>query len=223
MNRDDPSTRWSVILGAAQGHCLDRDEFARRYTDVIRAYLGARWRSTPLHAEVDDSTQDVFVECFRENGALASADPGKRGGFRTYLFAVVRNVARRIEQRKIRRREQQAPTGLDLPGGEEPASRAFDRAWAESIMRQATRLMTERSRGGGAVAQRRVELLRMRFTEGQPTRRIAEDWGLKPAQIQYEYKRARDEFQAALIDVVRQHDPRGDVEEECVRLLAQLG
>ena len=135
----------------------------------------------------------------------------------------MRNVARRIEQKKTRRREQQVPSDLDFPGGEEPASRAFDRAWAVSIMRQARRLMTERSRCGGAVAQRRVKLLHMRFTEGQPTRRIAEAWGMKPAQIQYEYKCARDKFQAALIDVVRQHDSRGDVEEECARLLAQLG
>ena len=90
-------------------------------------------------------------------------------------------------------------------------------------MRQATRLMTENSRTGGLASQRRVELLRLRFTEGQPTRRIAQDWGLKPAQIQYEYKCARDEFRAALIDVVRQHDPRGDVQEECVQLLAQFG
>ena len=90
-------------------------------------------------------------------------------------------------------------------------------------MRQAKGLMTERSRGGGAVAQRRVELLRLRFIEGKPSRWIAEDWGLKPAQIQYEYKCARDEFQAALMDVVREHDPDGDVEDECVQLLAQLG
>ena len=223
MSQHDASTRWSGILGAAQGYPLSRDEFVRCYAHVIEAYLGARWRGSPLIAEVADSTQDVFVECLKENGALARADPGNRGGFRTYLFAIVRNVARRTEQKKMRRQEQKLPTDSSLPGGEEPANRAFDRAWAEAIMRQATRLMTENSRTGGLASQRRVELLRLRFTEGQPTRRIAQDWGMKSAQIQYEYKCARDEFRAALIDVVRQHDPRGDVDEECVRLLAQFG
>jgi len=90
-------------------------------------------------------------------------------------------------------------------------------------MRQATYLLAKRAQAGGATAQRRVELLRMRFTDGRPTREIAEKWGLKPAQVQYEYKCARDDFQAALIDVVRQHDPDGAAEEECVRLLALLG
>jgi len=212
-----------VILGAAEGRPLDRDEFAKRYLDVIRAYLGARWRGSALHPEIDDATQDVFLECFKENGALTRIDREKGGGFRTYLFAIARNVARRLEQRQVRSRERQAPSDLEVPGKQEPASRAFDRAWAQAIMRQATYLLAKRAQAGGATAQRRVELLRMRFTDGRPTREIAEKWGLKPAQVQYEYKCARDDFQAALIDVVRQHDPDGAAEEECVRLLALLG
>ena len=212
-----------MILGAAEGRPLDRDEFAKRYVEVIRAYLGARWRGSPLRAEIDDATQDVFLECFKENGALTRIDRERGGGFRTYLFAIARNVARRLEQRQVRSREQQAPSDLEVSGKQEPASRAFDRAWAQTIMRQATYLLTKRAQAGGATARRRVELLRMRFTDGQPTREIAEKWGLKPAQVQYEYKCARDDFQAALIDVVRQHDPDGAAEEECVRLLALLG
>jgi RNA polymerase sigma factor (sigma-70 family) len=223
MSGDARNTRWTVILGAAAGQPLAREEFARRYEGVIRAYLGARWRGTPFVPEIDDATQDVFVECFKENGALARVDPGHRGGFRTFLFAVVRNVARRFEERRALRRERQAPSDLDVPGADETASRAFDRAWARTIMGEATRLMTERARAGGTAAERRVELLRLRFADGRPPREIAEAWGLKPAQVQYEYKRARDEFQAALLDVVRRHDPAGDPAAECVRLLALLG
>jgi RNA polymerase sigma factor (sigma-70 family) len=199
---------------------MDRDEFVRRYAEVVRAYLGARWRESPLQDDIDDAAQDVFLECFRENGALARVDPAHRGGFRTFLFAVVRNVARRFEERRNRRREQRVPTGLDLPAGDSRADQAFEHAWAQSIMRLATRRLEERSLTGGDVARRRVELLRMRFTDGHPTRWIAEQWGLKPAQVQYEYKCAREEFRAALIDVVREHDPDGDVEEECGRLLS---
>ncbi len=38
------STCWTVIQGAAAGRGDDRDQFARRYAPVVRAYLGARWR-----------------------------------------------------------------------------------------------------------------------------------------------------------------------------------
>ena len=212
-----------MILGAAEGRPLAREEFARRYAAVIRAYLGARWARTPLHGEIDDAMQEVFVECFKEGGALSRADPERGGGFRTFLFGVVRNVARRFEQDKHRKRKETVPSAAEFPGHEEPASQAFDRAWAQAIMRQATHLQAERARAGGAGAQRRVELLRLRFHENKPVREIAEQWGLKATQVQYEYRCARDEFEAALLDVVRRHDPDADAMEECVRLVSLLG
>ena len=69
------STRWTVIRRAARGVPEDQAEFVRRYGSVIRAYLGARWRQTPLFDEVDDAAQQVFIDCFKENGALQRADP----------------------------------------------------------------------------------------------------------------------------------------------------
>ena len=79
------STRWTVIRRAAAGSAPDRAEFARRYGPVIRAYLGARWRQTPLFPEVDDAAQQVFVECFKENGVLGRVDAQRETGFRAYL------------------------------------------------------------------------------------------------------------------------------------------
>ena len=58
------STRWTIIRGAAEGKPLDRAEFARRYAAIVRAYLGARWRHSPLLREIDDAAQEVFVTCF---------------------------------------------------------------------------------------------------------------------------------------------------------------
>ena len=37
-----------MIRGAAEGNAEDRDRFARRYLPVLRIYLRARWRGTPL-------------------------------------------------------------------------------------------------------------------------------------------------------------------------------
>ncbi|MHC4938888.1 MAG: sigma-70 family RNA polymerase sigma factor [Planctomycetota bacterium] len=215
------STAWTIVLGAAAGQPIAREEFARRYSQPTRAYLGARWGSSPLHSELDDATQEVFFECFKENGALARVDPDRPGGFRSFLYGVIRNVARRFEERWSRKRPDSIGE-LPVESGEEPASRAFDRAWAKGIMRQATELQAERARAGGEKLQRRVELLQLRFTEGLPVREIAARWEMEATQVQYEYKCARDEFQAALADVVRQHDPEGDVAAECARLLGLL-
>ena len=198
---------------------MDRAEFARRYAPVIRACLGARWRGSALAQEIDDAVQDVFLDCFAENGALARVDPGREGGFRAFLLGVVRNVAKRVE---ARRKEAQPPSGFDAASPDEPFTDAFDRAWAQSIMRQAGERMAERARAD-ARARRRVELLRLRFSEGHPMREIAALWGADPREIEYDYDRAREEFTAALHEVVRAHHPDGDAEAECARLLEYFG
>src|SRR5262245_7244949 len=67
------STCWTVTRGAALGSAGDREEFARRYLPVIRAYLSSRWRHSPHLRDLDDAVQEVFVECFGQGGVLARA------------------------------------------------------------------------------------------------------------------------------------------------------
>ena len=96
------STCWTGIRAAAAGSAGDREEVARRYLAVIRAYLAARWRGSPLRPDLDDAVQEVFVECFRQGGALEAAGAGRVPSFRAFLYGVVRNVARRFESRPVR-------------------------------------------------------------------------------------------------------------------------
>src|SRR5437870_13493007 len=103
------STCWTLTRGAAAGDAADRDAFGRRYAPVVRAYLAARWRHTPLRQHLDDAVQDVFLACFRAGGALDRAD-ADRGDFRPFLYGVARNVALRYEASHARRREQQPPS-----------------------------------------------------------------------------------------------------------------
>jgi RNA polymerase sigma-70 factor (ECF subfamily) len=72
---------------------------------------------------------------------------------------------------------------------------------------------------------RRVQILRLRFEEGRPIREIAARWDEDPARVHHEYARAREEFRAALAEVVGEHHPgpASAVEDECERLLALLG
>jgi RNA polymerase sigma-70 factor (ECF subfamily) len=210
-----------VIHGAALGSAPDREEFARRYLPVVRSYLAARWRGSPFLAELDDAVQEVFVECFRTSGALAHADPGRE--FRPFLYGVVRNVARRLEARPPR---PGAAVDLDrLPADEDSQARAFDRAWARALLREAAALQERHARARGPEAVRRVELLRLRFHEGLPIREIAARWGVDAAGLHHEYARARQEFRTALAEVVGFHQPGqpGEVERRCAELLALLG
>lgn len=218
------STCWTVIRGAANGSAGDRDEFVRRYGPVIRAYLASRWRGTRQAQEIEDVVQDVFLDCFRSGGAVGRADPGHGGGFRAYLFGVVRNVALRAERAQARDRLRPGAEDWDpdARSRDEPGpSTLFDRAWAASVLREAGRRMEERAALGDDDSRRRVEMLRLRFGEGLPIREIAERWHVDPARLHHAYARAREEFRAALLEVVAFHHPAdpGEVAREAERLL----
>lgn len=221
-------TCWTVIRDAARGDRAARSLFARRYESAVRAYLASRWTSAALRQEVDDAVQEVFMECFKERGALERAESSDGGAFRPFLYGLVRNVARRWEERRareLRRHPPGGPSRLDaLEADETSLARVFDRAWARAVMRQAgERLRAQADRAGGA-ALRRVELLRLRFEEGLAIREIAESWQEDAARLHHEYAKARREFRAALREVVAFHLPgRPDgVDRECSQLLELL-
>lgn len=187
---------------------------------VVKAYLAARWRSA--RREVDDAVQDVFVECFRHGGLLEKADPERGGGFRAFLLGAVRNVARRHEERV----RPVAPLPSDLPDDDTGPAEAFDKAWARSLLREAARRQREDAAQAGEAAQRRVDLLQLRFQDGLSIREIAERWGVDAAKLHHEYATARDEFRNALRAVIAFHQPNtphANLERACTELLSLLG
>jgi DNA-directed RNA polymerase specialized sigma24 family protein len=207
-------TCWSVIRGAARGDPCARDDFARRYEPIVRAYLAARWRSSDRIQALDDAVQEVFVECFQ------------RGG-RAFFYGVVRIVALRAESARGRGKEQLPPDGYDLrlvPADDTRLSRAFDRAWARALMAEAAARHAEDAERAGEAAVGRVELLRLRFQDRLPVREIARRRGCDPDAVHREYARARQEFRAALAAVVAFHHPGtpAEVERTCAELLDLL-
>jgi RNA polymerase sigma-70 factor (ECF subfamily) len=230
MNHADRSgsTCWTVIQQAARGSQEDREEFARRYAPVVRAYLGARWRSSPCLQELDDAVQEIFVECFRSGGVLERVERDRAGGFRAFLYGVVRNIALRVESRRAKKKEFQpsSPSHLDgMERDEETLSRIFDRAWVTSILREAAALQAEEARTSGEEAGRRVELLHLRFHERLPIRDIAQRWDMDADLVHREYAKARAEFKRALREVVAFHYPgtSAEVEGKCEELFSLLG
>ena len=211
------ATCWTLIRGAAVGDASARQQFARLYLPVVRAYLAARWRAVPRPPDADDAAQDVFVECPRAGGLLERAEADRPGGFRAFLLGAVRNVAKRHETRH----QPRCPLPADAPADDTDPAEAFERAWARALIRQAARAQEEAAARSGPAAQRRVALLRLRFRDGLPIREIAARWGEDAAKVHHEYATARDEFRAALRAVVVFHHP-GTSASELERLHADI-
>jgi RNA polymerase sigma-70 factor (ECF subfamily) len=214
------STCWTIIRAAAAGSPADREELARRYVGVVRAYLATRWQGSALRDDLDDATQEVFVECFRQGGVLDAAGAGRVPGFRAFLYGVVCNVARRFESRPPR----VAGPLPDIPANEESLSRLFERSWAQAIMSEAAQLQKRQAGERGPKALERTELLRLRFEENLPIRAIALRWNVPAAELHHAYALARQEFRAALLEVVAFHHPGSpaEVEQEAASLLKAL-
>jgi RNA polymerase sigma factor (sigma-70 family) len=214
------STCWTVIHAAAQGNPAEREEVARRYLPIVYAYLATRWRGSSLKSHVDDAVQEVFIECFRQGGALEAVGLGRVPNFRAFLYGVVRNVARRFESRPVR----EAGPVPEVEANEASLSDLYERAWAQTMMAEAAQRQKNLAAERGDEALRRIELLRLRFEENLPIRTIAERWGVDAADLHHSYALARKEFKAALLDVVAFHQPGtpAEVDAEAATLLKSL-
>lgn len=219
-------TCWTLIRAAAKGDQDARSTFARSYLPVVRAYLAARWRQSPLQSELDDAIQDVFVECLKDGGVVEHADASRAGGFHALLKGTAKNVALRMERSRARRRarvEEGAAEPDLVPADEESLSLLFDRAYAKRVMQEAAELQHVHARDSGEAALRRVEILKLRFQEDLPVRDVATRLGLPADFVHHEFAQARKEFHRALRDVVLTHDPGAThVDRECKRLLDLL-
>jgi RNA polymerase sigma-70 factor (ECF subfamily) len=218
------STSWGILEAAAAGDHEARACFVARYQPLIRSYFAARWRHSPLLHDLDDAVQDVFVECLRSGGALDRAQPELPGGFRAFLYGLVRNIARRFEARRATKDPLDAVDPDQIAADEDTLSRVFDRAWAQTVMREAAERQASLAAMAGPDAQRRLELLRLRFQEELPIREIARRWHIEPAVLHREYAKARKEFRAAIRDVLAtRHALEGlAIDRECAELLALL-
>ena len=152
--------------------------------------------------------QEVFVDCFRQGGILERADPERPGGFRAFLFGVVRTVALRFEAPRTRVRELQPAADLDpgrLQAYEAHLSQVFDRAWAQVVLRDALDRHEAWASLQGGGAPERLAILRDRIYEGRPIREIARARNLDPVLAHRAYAQARKEFKRTLKDALCFH------------------
>ena len=226
MPQADLPTSWSLLQGAAAGDDALRSQFASRYEAAIRNYLRHRWRGQPALEHLEDAVQDTFLECLKPGGVLVRAEEGK-GEFRALLYGVVRNVARRHEEKMARsfHRRAGAPSGLDqVPADAEGLSTAFDRAWAQAVLQQAAHEHRAAAQLAGDDAVQRQEILRLRHDESLPVREIAARIGVDDVDsVHNDYRRARREFSRHLKKVLQAHTgSQGSELEAQLRRLPEL-
>ncbi len=227
--QETTATSWDLIRAAAGGERGAQDRFVLRYGPVVQAFLASRLRNRAGFLEAGDAFQEVFLECLKANGALEKAAPRRAGGFRAFLFGITRNVCARLEERRARRDSIDSLETVEAPealGTQEDAVRAFDRAWAVTTMRVVRDEHAAYAATRGPAAERRVELLRLRFQEGLPIREIAQLWNEDAAKLHRDYLTARREFTGILRRVVAEEMGEADDQEiahECRRLLETLG
>ena len=225
MGNDPGETCWTLVRAAAAGDGEARAAFSRTYAVAIRGFFEMRWRMRALESDVDDATQEVFLECLRSDGVLSRADPA-RGDLRGLLFGVAKNVARRFEERAReggRIRDKESDWFRELDSDEAGQATLFDRSWARALVRRAERDHRELAAAEGDTGRRRIELLERRFQGGEAIREIAADWGVPAQDVHNLFRTARAEFRTCLRRVVAAHvSAAEDVDGECERLLALL-
>lgn len=217
-----PPTNWNMIDLAARGSRPHRQAFALQYYPFVRAYILSRWRGSRMMVDADDACQEIFVECFRENGPLLRADRTRPGGFQAFLYGISRNIARRVELRRRRVNSDLEPSYMDdLESHDAEVSRSLDREWAIRVIKKAEERHESNAKAKGSAAMRRVELLRLRFKDNMPIRDIARRWNEDPAKLHRAYSTARKEFLMALREVMASiaQEQTHNIDRSCRELL----
>ena len=223
MNVNERKTSWSIIEGAVSGDAEARHRFAVLYSPALRSYFEDRWRNSRCLGSVDDAVQEVFVDCYKQAGALDRVEARRDGGFRPFFYGMARNIALRFERDARRAERQGAGANFDadsIEAEDDSASKVFDRAWARSIVREAVVLHYDRAQLLGERARLRVEILRLRFEEDTPIREIAKRLDVTPELAHREYARGRQSYQKVLEEVVAAHYGDGsiDIKERCCEI-----
>ncbi|MEQ1906757.1 MAG: hypothetical protein ABL888_21425, partial [Pirellulaceae bacterium] len=122
---------------------------------------------------------------------------------------VLRNVALRRETQ----RPAAEPLLTEVSSDDASASRAFDRAWAQLILKEAVRLQDKMATESGERAVKRLKLLRLRFEDGLPIRDIAALWNEDAAKLHHEYATAREEFSVALRQALAFQNPDANAQQ----------
>lgn len=220
------TTRWSLIV-AARGVTPDArdalDLLCRAYRPAVVSYLR---RYGYARADADDVAQDFFTR-FVEKRFQDVADP-QRGRFRMFLRTALRHfvASAHAHDHAARRAPLQAGAGVDpdrVDGGESP-ERAFERAWALTVLGRALeRLREEAEAADKSLLFERLRGFLVEAPEPRDYERVAAELSMRPNTVAVATHRLRERLRelvrAELSDTVA--GPQ-DLAEELEALRAAL-
>ena len=142
------TTRWSLVLhagGEGAGAHDALEALCRIYRPPVLAYIRAhrQWRE-----DTEDLTQAFFAHLLEQRLA-ARADP-ERGRFRAFLLTSIKHFLA-SEYAHASRQRRGGGIGLvaldeDPPDPGDGPEQAFEREWAQTVMREALRRLQEEAR-----------------------------------------------------------------------------
>jgi len=229
------TTRWSLVAragGADEERARDAlAALCEAYWYPVYAYVRRRGRSGE---DALDATQGFFTELL-ERRDLARAD-ARRGRFRSFLLTCAQHYLANQHDRSTaqKRGGGRAPVSLDARDAEEryrfePAAgddpeRAFERAWARTLLERVVGDLGERyAREGRAELFEALRPTLGAGAEGAGYREVAERLGVREGALRVAAHRLRRRFaedlRAAIRDTVAGED---EVDEELRGLFRAL-
>ena len=225
------TTRWSLVLGARgadPGARRALDALCAAYRPAVVAYI--RLRGHPAQ-DADDLAQGFFTSLIEKD--FASAAEPARGRFRAFLLTLLQHhlVDAGVASSRLKRGGGAAHVSLDGEDAPDPAAqtgdpeRAFELAWAVTVVDRAMARLREEAAASGKLALfERLSAFLVEAPDDADYARAAEALGLRRNTLAVAVHRLRHRLRALicaeLADTVVDPD---DVEAELADLRAALG
>lgn len=229
-------TQWSIVRGAGQADSRIRhaalERLCAQYWYPLYAFLRRKGRDSERAA---DLVQGLFTKLIEKDGFAGLEQTGAR--FRSWLLTALVNFERDqvAHEQAAKRGGGRAPIPIDTEDGErrldlagraeEDPEAAFERAWAEEVLRQGLVLLEQELRRDGK--GRQFEVLGPTLSpegDDRPREELARALGLSSVALRVTLHRLRSRYRELLIQIVADSlGDRREADEELRALARALG
>jgi RNA polymerase sigma-70 factor (ECF subfamily) len=230
--RSFATTRWSIVLRAADRHAPDSREALASLcaTYWYPLYAFVRRKGHPAE-EAEDLTQEFFARLL-EKGFLEDVGPGK-GRFRSFLLVCLKRFMANEWDRKqaLKRGGGKRIVSIDVdeaeeryrmePAHEMTAEKVYERRWALTVLARAVGRVSNEYRlaGKGALFEALKEYL-VADAGAEGYTRVAEWLGMTVGAVRVAVHRMRAKYRDALTaEIAGTVDNPAEVDAEIAQLL----
>jgi RNA polymerase sigma factor (sigma-70 family) len=192
-----PTTVWAMLQ---EGEEAQLQALVGRYWKPVYCFIRQSWGKG--NEDAKDLTQEFFLKAVFEGGLVGKFEPG-RGRFRSFLKAAVTNFLRDAAKSAARLKRGGDTRRVDLAGelpdpGTATPEQAFDAQWKRIVLARAVELVEARVKPEVFGVFRTYDL----DGENVSYEDLAKRHGIRADTVKNYLTRARDEFRAAITEVV---------------------